>query len=347
MRRNTAESYLLLNLLLMSILPASVHGLGIGPVQVFKVYEPGSQKIELIILDGGNITLAARGDLADYIFFEEDTIIARDGQKITYALDMPADLEPGLHDTDIIVTENRKDEPGIISAVVSYKSLLRVLVPYDHAEAKLVVNPGESDAEFAVYIHNLAPLARTFNTTVLVADQAILFSPINIPSIEEMSQKKTISLEPGRYKADAAIAFSGGIIELSEEFIVGKKYIDIENIEFEEPIPGEVSEFILTLRNHWPEALETSVLLEIGNHSYESELVKIEETASIRVYWPATVGNHTGKVTLLYNGIESSREFEISAEEVTYHAIPWLTIAIILFLLMILHWSGVVKKYLK
>lgn len=356
------KSILYIVILLIAALP--VFALGVGPVQVYKVFVPGQQQqIKLIIFNSNDrglaVNISARGELAPYINFEKTEYELDKGSlPVYYTLVMPSELSPGPHYADIVVTESPRKTGATVEALASTVSRLRVQAPYGekYAEAKLDIDASENKASFTIYVYNFYSGQLNVSSHVSVIDgdsREIKSLDMQSRTIEPMSEATMTAeavLAPNQYHAVADIIYDGKHINLEKDFVVGKKLIEITGITVDPFSPGEIAKIRLQLKNRWPLRIEDAmgeVIIIKDNtliSTLSTETFDIDKTREIAAYWNTkdiAPGIYNAKANIIYDGKISSSDFNITIaapfpEEKRYPVITSIVIVVLIAFVIIL-----------
>ena len=128
-------------LMMLLILISDVSAIGITPGRKTVNYIPSlNSEVEFSVLNTENkdmnIAFNVKGDLAEYINITEDVISfssSESGKDFIYNIQLPEELEPGLHTADVAAVELPPDIDDlgmIVKATVSVVTQLQIYVPY-------------------------------------------------------------------------------------------------------------------------------------------------------------------------------------------------------------------------
>ena len=321
--------------------------LGVGPVQAYRIFEPGrTEQISFTIFGSGTVNVSARGELARFIEFPRRTYDVEGTRATFYTVTMPEELPPGLHRAEIVVTEVPERTGATVQAAVSAVHKLTMLVPYSepYAEARMVVEGYEDRALIKVYVYNFHDSEIRVAGTVFVNSMKIDLLEQPCGPMEEIMLSETVELAPGKYEAQAEIAYEGRSIALSAPFIVGRKHISIRSITVDPFIPGDFARIRAVLDNEWPAAINAHAELTIMTDNQlidtvKSETFSIEKEKELALYWNTegmALGEYAGELQVLYDGLVTSGDFGIAISEPEKRRSPLLVWAMLAFLAVIL-----------
>jgi len=341
----------IINLLIAVILINSVLALGIGPVQTYRVHEPGkTEDITLTVFNNEKkdvmIDVSVRGELRNNIELRDQYAIdAKTGQiQITYRLKHPDELAPGAHFADIVVQEIVERQEATVVAVQSHVSKLRLQAPVEglYAEAKLY----SDDRKLYVDIFNFGTINfNAYANMEIYADQLVKSLNTKEQGVSTLSQE-TMSvvhgLTDGPYKAIADVHYAGKTITLEHDFKVGKPYIEIMNISVDEFKAGDVAKILLLLNNQWPEPVEAVADIFIYKDAKlvdttTTETVLVDGEYELEAFWNTrgyASGAYDARVALAYEKEVSTADFRLTITEKRSQSIFYIVI-MILFILFI------------
>jgi|TARA_B100002003_G_C14108271_1_gene533069 hypothetical protein len=328
-----------------------VSSLGVTPARTTIDFEPGLQReitFEVINSEGKemNIVLAGDGELAEYISVSSNNAMVlstESSKEFSYSINLPSELEPGLHEAKIYVLETASSgsEAGTeVLATLGVVTQLHVHVPYPgkYANAKMVIynaNQGEdvkfvfpvvSAGEFDltsvranVDIYNkLNEKIDSFNTNI-----------IEIPSGEkrEIVYNWKADVPLGEYRAVAALIYDEGTINLEEVFSVGSKELELQDITVREFTLGEIAKLEMLVENKWSEPIsgayiETRILNDEGGlvSSFESASYDIDPLVKkvFNSFWDTAgvrIGTYETEISINYADKSSKKDLQFQVEE--------------------------------
>jgi len=344
--------------------------LGLGPVQIYKIYEPGkTDKIELTVFNNENkeglIDVSVRGELKEFIEFNK-TFFLKQNQKqteIIFYLTHPRALSGGAHYAEFVITESTGKE-STVSAVQSHVSKLRLQVPMDekYAEAKLIIIPG-STTNFNIDVFNYGQEDIDASVKIEVYKnekllQELFTDKVTIASLKQDTLRTSAILDKGLYFARAIVDY-GKTIELEENFVVGKPGIEITSIVVDPFMPYEVAKININLMTDWEVPIENvkGEIIVVKDNTYietiATETFTIFKEHELTAFWENQgPGNFSAKLNILYNGVVVSKDFELAASKKTKNSIFVILILIILLLILaaeilreINHGGPIIKYY--
>ncbi len=326
---------ILLYAVVLAVLAYTTAALGIGPVLVYKVFQPGQeQHVTLTVFNDGSkdlsIDVSARGELAPYIKLENSSYrFSSETYPLHYTLTMPDDLAPGAHYADIVVTESPTTSQATVQALVSGVSKLRVQVPYNekYAEAKLDIDASESKAAFSVYVYNYCSQRLNVSSHIRIYNQdGSNVKNIDLPakSIDPMSEESMSAeamLQPGVYNATLQVSYGGKSIVVNKGFIVGEKLVEITGVSVDGFEPGEIASIRLHLKSHWPSMIKGAkgeVTIIKDNRlidTIRTETFDIQGEKELSAYWNTQdqePGTYSAEASIMYDGKVSTKDFNIT-----------------------------------
>lgn len=331
---------------------SSVCALGVSPGRTLLAFEPGlSKTVSFSVINSGtedmNVVLAAQGDLSDYITISSGAIsvLAAENKPLSYTINLPQRLEPGLHKGEVFIVEVPKEsgaEGSAVLATLAVVTQIHVNVPYPgkFAEAELVIYDADvgSDVQFIFPVSSRGE----FDLTDVKANVDIYNSlgekvdsfntqSINIPGGEkkELVYAWKANVPIGNYRAAASLIYDEGTIPLEATFSVGSKELELQEISVNDFSLGEIVKLEMLVENKWSEMItgahiETRIKNDEGDvvSSFDSAKYDIEALAkkTFVAYWDTAgviAANYQAEVTIKYGdkSAVSNLEFQVSKNE--------------------------------
>ena len=347
MRLNRVFIAVILGLFLISF----ASSLGVSPARTTINFEPGLQKevtFEVINSEGRemNIVLAGDGELAEHISVSSNNakvLATESSREFSYSINLPSELEPGLHEAQIYILEapSGGSEAGTqVLATLGVVTQLHVHVPYPgkYANAKMVIynaNQGEN-VKFVFPVVS----AGEFDLTSVRANVDIYnklnekIDSFNTNSIQVPSgEKKEIvynwkaDVPIGGYRASAALIYDEGTINLEEIFSVGSKELELQEITINEFSLGEIVKLEMLVENKWSEPIsgayiETRILNDEGGlvSNFESASHDIDPLVKkvFNSFWDTAgvkVGTYETEISINYADKSSKKNLQFQVEE--------------------------------
>lgn len=330
---------------------SSVYALGVTPGRTTIDFEPGIQKtvsFEIVNSKGENfeVTLSADGELSNYIDIESDKIFVLSSEElkmVSYNINFPESLEPGMHKGRIIISEVPEEVDGddsYVSAMLAVATQIYVNVPYPgkYATSEMdirnanegedvrfifpVTNKGEFDltsvrANVDIY-NSLDEKVSSFNTT-----------SIAIPSGEkkEIIHKWGADVPIGEYHAIATVIYDEGEINLNGTFDVGSRDLELQEISVNSFVLGEIVKLEMLVESKWSEPIDGAYIRAIIENdlgdvvsNFESGTYSVEPlTKQVFVsFWDTAgveVGSYDAEVSINYGNKSSRKNLEFQVED--------------------------------
>jgi hypothetical protein len=338
--------------LLLCLLPLTT-AIGIGPAQVYKVYEPNKvETISFTALNDGDQALtyqiSVRG--AGFVICGEGPFnMTGTTQSFSCTLTHPSTLSPGAHYAEVVVTEVKQSEEGIITAIPAAVSRVRLEARREgiYAEGKLDVQATETMASFIVNIYNFGTdTIRAAYAEIIVGNQTTTTEKRPIGSMTEAVLTGRMALPVGYHNATAIVHYDDHILMLTKDFQIGTERITITNVSIDPFRMGDIARIRLSVRNEWPFPIENvrgEVILMKDNHAdtLATETFMLEETKEVSAFWntadkPAGVYNATALV--YYGGKVATRPFIVTLTQTTQKPAGYggLLLGIIVFIVILL-----------
>ncbi|MCH7850629.1 MAG: hypothetical protein IH845_03235 [Nanoarchaeota archaeon] len=340
---------------LMLILMSGVSALGVTPARTTIDFEPGLErevKFEVINSDKKDIdiVMVPDGELAEYIQISESkSSIPSDikTREFSYTLNLPGDLEPGLHIGEVIILQvpsSSGSSGAQVFATLAVVTQIYVYVPFPgkYANADLIIyNANQGEAVRFVF-----PIvsAGEFDLTSVWANVEIfnkldeVVGSFNTGTIEVPSGEKreivydwVADVAIGEYRAVASLVYDEGTINLEKIFSVGSLELELESIRVSDFSLGEIAKLEMLVENKWSEPI-SGAYIETKIKDDDGIIVSAFESVSYEVaalskkvfvsYWDTAgvkEGTYEADVTINYAGKVSNNNlrFEVSENDLT------------------------------
>jgi len=341
--------YLVLGILMLG----NVLALGITPARTTLDFKENLQKsVGFDILNGGGddikVVFSAQGDLAEYISLpvKEGVILGSERSKgFVYNLNLPSELEPGLHTGEVFAMQlptGDVSDGSQILATLAVVTQVYLYVPYPgkYADAKLYVYDANVDEDVRFVIPVVS--AGKFDLTSVRANVDIYNSmgesidSFNIDAVavpvgtkKELVYDWKADVAIGGYVAKATVIYDEGTISLEEVFSVGSKELELQEISVAGFSLGEIAKLEMLIENKWSEDIggayietkirdgEGDVVSDFKSSSYDIEALSKEVFVS---YWDTAgvrEGDYDVEVSINYADKESKKSltFKVSQNE--------------------------------
>jgi len=365
---------LLLSCLIFLNLSTSVLALGITPAKVELPYQPGSiHDVNLLIInnDGKDmaITFVAKGELANYLSFPNNTIRLRNGESysLPVRITIPSGLSPGEHFAYVGPLQVAENSQEGISAVVSVLAKISVQVPYPEKYAEVELETKDiaiGDTEhFKVIVKNKgSKLINSITGKVTVCDSKDC-TDIQTTSEKDLQPSSNIELfadwkpqKVGTYTAKATVYYDEKTAESTNKtFRVGDIDLDILDVKPTTLFSNEISTIGIVVKSNWNSPLNIYSEINlydknklIASGGSKPEKLNAWETKEIQAYLDlkgVQPGNYSGIVSVYFENRTKEKKviFEVLPQRaagvnLTFEgALPTLLLlAIILIIILIL-----------
>lgn len=321
--------------LMLIIISVSVTAIGISPARSYLHHEAGkTDTITLRILnDGtpGRAYLSAKGELEQYVKFSANLIVFEQGDQqyeVTYTIQHPAGLDPGLHETDIIalrMPEIDEAKGATVVATTAVISKLQVQVPYPgkYVRGRLIVNSALANEvvtfRIPVYNYGSEKVDATYAeieiygpTNELLGRTTTEKSSLTSKTEQTLVAQWLANVNTGRYLAKVTLYFDGQKVSFEEVFNVGDMLVRIKDIEADPFKLGDIAKFNIDVQSIWNMQLEgvfatVDVKDAQGNtiNSFKSTSADLEpqEETTLLAFWDTkemTEGRYDLKFVLHY-----------------------------------------------
>ncbi|MEM4268386.1 MAG: hypothetical protein QXK37_06180 [Candidatus Woesearchaeota archaeon] len=335
--------------LMLLLVVQLVSGLGVGPAKSHITFSQGkTEEITLKIINTEQedlkVAIYAKGELEKYISIENPIMhIKPDEQftEFTYKINIPVELEPGLHTGEIVVLDlqnnaefTQKDTTVIATTAVTSKLELDVPYPGKYAEARMYITAGSVNepVQFSLPIYNFGK--ETIQSAYAKIEifgatyEKIASLETNVISLEPQKEGKLLAawlpdkMNAGSYLAIATINYDGREIRLEQAFSVSGAQLKINDISVREFRLGEIAVFNIEIESLWSEPIN-DVYGELVVRDKGRALAKVK-TASIDIeafskdklyaYWDTkgvSEGSYDIRVTVYFGSSSVEKLSEI------------------------------------
>jgi hypothetical protein len=349
--KNLFASFLLSGislLVLASCLDVTATSLGINPGRVYVDYEPGITKnISFSIINSENVkkdvSLSPMGELQNQVKIRESALVLNENETrvVEFGFEIPQELEPGLHNAEILVRlVPPKSTAGgsTVGATVGIIFQVVILKPYpkDYGRVTDVVAPDVKLGETVIFE---IPFENLGNSSLKVKGFVEIYSPENkkladlvtdeqevlsTDSVKLRASWDTSNVTKGVYRAVIHVEYSGKSTDPVEtEFRVGELVMEIVGMPSVSVKQGEVGKIILSVKNYWNEKVPNVYALinivdssgkVVGNAKSESFTVERWSEKEVTVYWDTSgvgLGTYGSNAVLYYANKTAERKSEI------------------------------------
>lgn len=378
----------------------SVYALGISPARTIVDFESNLEKdVSFTVLNSGegsiNVILSAQGDLAKYISLPvKEAEISGESREFSYNLKLPEDLSPGLHTGEILAMQlpgSAESKGSHILSMLAVVTQVHLYVPYPgkYADAKMYVYSADvgEDVRFVIPVvsegkFDLSSVRANVDIYNKLSEKVDSFDidSISVPSgaKKELVYDWKADVEPGKYFARAAIIYDEGTINLEEMFSVGRRDLELQEIEVTGFSLGEVVKLNMLVENKWGEDIrgahiKTVIKNSVGAvvSSFESAAQDVEALSKKNFvsYWDTAgvrEGEYEVEVSIIHGDKVSKKElkFQVSENKLVVIGLGYvisaekegeglgtvivvLIIAIVILILINLLWFLLLRKKLK
>jgi hypothetical protein len=328
----------------------NISALGVTPGRTSLNFESGlSKQIPFSVLNTENkamdVIFVVKGDLAQYIVFSESGAHFNSGEQsksFSYTLNLPASFEkPGKYQAEIFVLEVSKADLELVTSVggsVAVISGLEIYVPYPnkYAEAEMNVIENNGKITFVIPVINRGKLdIINLKATIDILDGTgtkIMSIESNTETLNSLERKElyaewTPGVNPGRYKAVAAVRYDDEITSVYKEFNIGEMFLEILEIIVKDFELGSIAKFNALVENKWSSDLK-DVFLNILVYNNEGEIMADFKSPTYDVdalgkselvaYWDTAgvhEGTYEGKLILKYGEKSTEKNIEMKISQ--------------------------------
>lgn len=336
---------------LLIFLVGSVSALGVTPARTTIDFEPGlKREISFSVVNSENqdvdVVIATQGELKDYIQVNKHQFSMsseEDSKKISYSINLPEKMKPGLHTGEIVILQLPKKSgtsEAFIGAALAIITQLYVHVPYPgkYAEADLnIINAGQGgDTVFIIPIANrgefdLVSVKANVDIYNKLNEKVTSFNTATI-SVGSKERKELVSkwkadVPVGTYLAVVTLTYDGETINLEKQFNVGKEELELQQLEVNDFSLGEIAKLEMLVENKWSEQI-SGAYAQTQIYNDKEELVADFSSANYDIpalskklivsYWD-TAGvkqeTYEAKVFLKYADTSSQKNLQLKVSE--------------------------------
>lgn len=339
---------LLAYLLISALSIMNALAIGIGPAQVYRTYHADSvENISFTIINDEekslNFSITVRGESLLSCPKTAFTTVA-DTYTIVCTLTHPGELSPGPHYAEVVVSEIKPSEEGMITAIPASISNIRLEVPRPgtYAEGEMEIQSTGNHVIFSIYLYNFGTEAiNRASADIHVAGTSLATDAKNIPSMSEASISAETTLTNGSYQATALVHYDGKNLTLEKEFEVGTRHLTIEAITIDPFTPGDIARIRIRLRNEWPEPVQAWAEVFVAEiaKTAPTETFTVEETKDVSAYVDTSglaYGDYRAQANVFYDGRISSKDFTITLAKPKKPVITMTFVALILGLAVVI-----------
>lgn len=335
--------------LVFILLASSVLGLGISPSRNEVYYSSGEiREVSFRIINNehkdANIRLIARGELADYVDFEKELVEIRTDEPekiITYTMNMPRKLEPGVHTVEIVAVESGYGNDEILVANVGVVHKLHVRVPYpdQYLEGILYISEARPNEEvtFTATVSNVGSddIEKIQGSLLITGPSNEGVARLSTDEISLAKERKSkveakwiANVNPGTYHVQAIIEYDNGkVLVLEKDFDVGEPLIDIEDVRVASFKLGTIAKFDIAIANKWNQKMpdvygitdiSDSTGVPVDSYKTSSADIPAEGTKEFNAYWDTTgieAGEFIISVKAHYLGRIKEKVYEMEVKE--------------------------------
>jgi len=353
----------------LTILSISVNALLINPAKVSIDYTPGEIEEFTVIVTNELVTesvieITVEGDYKEYFDFPSDKILvdALGSESVNFSLTVPefntfGDVQFALIKFYLVPLKSSGD----ISATVAIKIPIRTNAPYPNkflilkVDEVIVEKVGDL-AELQATITNLGTeIINTVNGYFQITNDEGFNKKVEIESINYLfpDSSESISMSMSTNNMDMGLYNLVLYTEYDNEesfsntanFIIAKKEIEILNITPKKLNSQIINTITLKTFNYWVEDLDvnievelydgTSLITKTNPNSFIFNAISEKDLSLSLDLKDIMPGDYLLKIKLSYDGIETTKEFEVEVEKYQGNEIidfgnqNWIIVALI------------------
>ena len=343
---------IILLIIFVILLAANVMAIGVTPGRTTMDYVSGEvREVKFTVLNSENknmdVIVLVQGELNESIAVSEVSFKMSENEAsrdLRYTFTMPDDLSPGLHTSEVVVIQlpdKSSTSEAFIGAAIGVATQIYVNVPFPgkFAEADLNVIGPEDDGTITfvmpVYSRGDLDLVRVRGTVDVYTSLNEKIETLSTNEVFIQSGKKeeivarwdASKVPPGKYKAVATIIYDENTVNLEKEFSVGKRLLEVSNIEVNDFSLGEIAKFEILVENKWSEPIvgayaqmlvfnnDEEIMADFKSATYEIDpltkalMVAFWDTGGVRE------GTYDSSLFLKYGDSSEQQELQLEVKE--------------------------------
>ena len=336
-------------MLVFLLLASKASALGVTPGRATFNFEQGIEKrqsFSIINSEHKNLDLiiSVQGELNDSINVEDKSVIMGENEEtkaIEYALKISKNLEPGLHNSKIVVLQKPENSgaSGVhIGAALAVAIQIYVYVPYPgkYVESEINVMGGENDKKFLIVLVGRGEeRVNSAYADIEIRDSGgriVKTLKTNEVSIS-LSERKEIyadwaaDVASGKYYARATLHYDGESRILEKEFEVGELLLDLQQIFVKDFSLGGIAKFNMVVQNKWGEMISNayaelrvfdSAMNEIGDMKSATYDIPAGMQTTMNLYWDTkniAAGLYKANVVLNYADKRTQQDLKLDVKQ--------------------------------
>ena len=326
----------LLTALLALIIFPLIYGFGLSPAKSTIYCAPAvSQDIRVVNVmhEEGDVTLVVPEAFREWVTITPALahLTPADETAVFHiTITMPPSMAPGPHSIPVMLVPSTEGEKGI-GAQSNIISEIIIFVPYHGSfiEASLEILPEKDSARISAPIKNLGDEATSVQGTLSIADKD---GNINIPLREQFplllpGTTQTMTFHPllnkGRYTLNLSLISDHQKMHLSQDFVVGIKAIDIQDLQLLGYSGEHIQRFQITAYNEYGDSLndiEGDVRIEedgkaVGETKIPPFSLKLDEREQVPFFVEAELipgHSYIIAINLRWEGGSSGKRFPLN-----------------------------------
>jgi hypothetical protein len=336
---------------MMVVLCSSVQALGMAPSHYTITSDNFDREFSIRVINSEQqqetYLAEVEGILADYVELSEDTVVLNfeDGS-LTYTLKNTANLPPGQHKSDVVLTPLVVSSSGktVVQGQLGIRHTIVVNIPYpdSYLDGQVYVDTGEVDTPLDIVLH----LANRGAKSTRAVAQIEVYDPqgelvqrhvkpaFEVPANSQDKYRVTLDTMPlqGTYTLKARIINGDQKLDLERTFNLGKKEVRATDLQVSSFTPGGIARLDLYVKNEWNQDFtgvyaDTSITGAEGYvYNLRSNPIDIQagQVGILPIFWDTTtvnIGDYVIDVDVHVDTTVNSYSFE------TYLGATGITIA--------------------
>ncbi len=304
-------------------------------------FEAGGQRTFTFSVAGCPCTMDIFDDLAPYAVITSPRVITETTGTTTVQLTFPQTLLPGKHTLIVSATEKKIESAQGVVALGSIRVKINVIVPFPNkyldADSNLEVskdNELSKPVHFSITAYNYGQqtIDHVKGTITLYQNEIKPENLITTVPVSELMTLKagesgkitadwtsTASVKPGMYVALLNLEGDENKLSRDRSFLLGKPELQVVSIDPQKIITTGITKMSITVTSVWNEPITFYADVSVDslpNVTSATFTLDPWHTIPVPVYLDGTglsEKNHTLKIVLHYNDLETKKDISIPA----------------------------------
>lgn len=356
-KMNRAILFSIISLIFILAIISSVSALGVTPARTTVDFTPGLKKtVSFSIVNSEKknleIAIAKQGELKDYVSLSTQSVSlssSDDSRQVSYDVNLPQSLSPGLHTAEVIVLElpsQSGSSEAYVGAALAVVTQLYVYVPYPgkYADAELNIVNADNNKEVTFVIpvlsqgeFDLTDVSANIDIYNSASQKVASFNTDSI-SVKSGERKEIVSkwkadVPVGTYTAKVTLIYDGETKSFEKTFNVGSQDLELQSLQVKNFNLGDIAKIEMLVENKWSEQI-TGAYAETQIFNDKNEMIADFKSQSYDIpaltkkvllsYWDTAgvrEGKYKTKISLNYGDKSLPRDIELKVSQNNIEAI--------------------------